>query len=201
MSLTPPALPGGRCGPPVGPGPGSSNYLNPYVPVRLTPAAVTSGRIGSGQRRSKNFKSRALQSTSRLPGPARPRPCNLKFSARAQVQCAGISCSFFPHTYLSSFHRIFLLMNQAYLLLIYVISDSFQLVSIARSLKCCSQRRSTLMVTNEVSTLADLYCSCWRFCKWAGIALPMFHFAMGWNCSAHVSFSQWTGIGLEFRAL
>ena len=70
-------------------------------------------------------------------------------------------------------------MNQAYLLLLYVTSDLFLLVSIARSLKCCLQRRSTLMVTNEVSTLADLYCSCWRFCKWAGIALPMFHFCNG----------------------
>ena len=34
-------------------------YLNPYVPVRLTLATVTSDKIGSGQRRSENFKSRA----------------------------------------------------------------------------------------------------------------------------------------------
>ena len=97
--------------------------------------------------------------------------------------------------------------------MLYVTSDLFLLVSIARSLKCCLQRRSTLMVTTEVSTLADLYCSCWRFCKmgwncsahvsfchglellrpwflsqWTGIAQPIFHFAMGWNCSAHFLF-------------
>ena len=62
------------------------------------------------------------------------------------------------------------------------------------------------MVSNEVSTGVDLYSSCLRCCEWAGIAPPMFHFAMGWNCSAHVSFhnglellspcfiSQWAGI-------
>ena len=97
-------------------------------------------------------------------------------------------------------------MNQAYLLLLYVTSDLFLLVSMVRSLKCCQQRRSALMVSNEVSTQIDLYSSCLRFCKWAGIAPPMFHFAMGWNCSAHVSFrnglellhpcfiSQWAGV-------
>ena len=97
-------------------------------------------------------------------------------------------------------------MNQAYLLLLYVTSDLFLLVSMVRSLKCCQQRRSALMVSNEVSTRVDLYSSCLRFCKWAGIAPLMFHFAMGWNCSAHASFrnrleslspcfiSQWAGI-------
>ena len=40
-------------------GPGCSIYLNPYVPARLTLATVTSDKIGSGQRRSENFKSRA----------------------------------------------------------------------------------------------------------------------------------------------
>ena len=84
-------------------------------------------------------------------------------------------------------------MNQAYLLLLYVTSDLFLLVSMVRSLKCCQQRRSALMVSNEVSTRVDLYSSCLRFCKWAGIAPPMFHFAMGWNWSAHVSFHN----GLE----
>jgi hypothetical protein len=97
-------------------------------------------------------------------------------------------------------------MNQAYLLLLCVTSDLFLLVSMVRSLKCCQQRRSALMVSNEVSTRVDLYSSCLRFCKWAGIAPLMFHFAMGWNCSAHASFrnglellrpcffSQWAGI-------
>jgi hypothetical protein len=40
-------------------GPGCSIYLNPYVPARLTLATVTSDKIGCGQRRSENFKSRA----------------------------------------------------------------------------------------------------------------------------------------------
>ena len=93
-------------------------------------------QIGSGQRRSEHVKSLALQSTSRSPGEAEA--CNSNHSVHAPgSMCAGISCSFFPHPYLSSFHQKFLLMNQAYLLLIYVISDLFLLVSIPRSLKCC----------------------------------------------------------------
>ncbi len=36
-------------------GPGGSIYLNPYVPVRLTPATVTQDRIGSGQSSSENL--------------------------------------------------------------------------------------------------------------------------------------------------
>ena len=100
------------------------------------------------------------------------------------------------------FKKKYLLMNQAYLLLLYETSDLFLLVSIVRSsLKCCQKRCSAIVVSNEVSTRVDLYSSCLRFCKWARIAPPMFHFAMGWNCSAHGSFSQWAGIGLEFRAL
>ena len=88
-------------------------------------------------------------------------------------------------------------MNQAYLLLLSVTSDLFLLVSIVRSLKCCYQRRSALMVSNEVSTRVDLYNSCLRFCKWAGIALPTFYssvvltvgipadliFRLGWDTS------------------
>ena len=78
-------------------------------------------------------------------------------------------------------------MNQAYLLLLYVTSDLFLLVSMVRSLKCCQQRRSALMVSNEVSTRVDLYSSCLRFSKWAGneisqwagIDPPMFHVSDG----------------------
>ena len=92
------------------------------------------------------------------------------------------------------FKKKYLSMNQAYLLLLYVTSDLFLLVSMVRSLKCCQQRRSALMVSNEVSTRVDLYSSCLRFCKWAGIHPPMFHLAIGWNSSAHGSFRN----GLEF---
>ena len=160
-------------------------------------------------------------------------------------------CSFFPHTYISSFHWslnysilfsyqfwIFTALQQCWernissllavlkfyhptfdlflpviqeeipfnessiLLLLYVTSDLFLLVSIARSLKCCSQRRSTLMVTNEVSTLADLYCSCLRFCKWAGIALPMFHFHNGLELASRLgvpSSFNFVATGTQYR--
>ena len=56
------------------------------------------------------------------------------------------------------------------------------------------------MVTNVVSTRADLYCFCLRFCKWAGIAPPMFYLAMSWTCSAHV-LSCWCSTGLLFLCL
>jgi hypothetical protein len=60
------------------------------------------------------------------------------------------------------FKQKFRLIYQAYSLLIYVISDSFLLVSIARSLSCAANNvvLTSLMVTNEVSTQAHLHCSC-----------------------------------------
>jgi len=59
----------------------SSIYLNPYVPARLTPAIVTSDRIGSGQRRHVG------------PGPAIRKISRGRFNGRRDL------CSFFLHTY------------------------------------------------------------------------------------------------------
>ena len=155
--------------------------MNPYVPVRLTLATVTSDKIGCGQRRSENFKSRAKVVWTRQfekshalgsmhAGISALSFCILihlhwivlKFilfnshtnfgyfqhfcSAGREVfpvlwQCS--SSTIWPSIHFCWwFKQKFRLMNQAYSPLIYasVISDSFPLVSIARSLlflKCC----------------------------------------------------------------